>query len=171
MSQAISKDKHSPGDREVFIEWMTDHRGVIMKVVRGFTTTNADADDLYQNIAMALGRSISSFRGDAKPSTWIWRIALNQAITWQRSAKPAPSEVDEVIDLPAPNRADDGFLVDRIFNAIQALSPVDRSLIMLSLEGFSYAESAEITGLTETNVGARLTRARTRLTSYLEESL
>ena len=156
-------------DRDVFAGWMTDHRGIIVKIVRSFTTDQADADDLSQEIALALWRSVPSFEGRSKPSTWIWRIALNRAISWQRSTGDPHIDLDDVAEPSASNRADDGLLMDRIYDAIRTLAPIDRSLIMLSLEGHPYSEIADITGLTVSNVGARLSRARTRLTDYLEE--
>ncbi len=156
--------------REVFADWMAEHRGIVFKIVRGFTTTPADADDLTQDIAVALWRSIPSFQGKSKPSTWIWRIALNQAISWKRAAKAPHADLDEVVEPSALDRADDRLLVHRIYQAIRTLPPIDRSLVMLSLEGYRYAEIAEITGLSDTNVGARLSRARTRLDKLLEET-
>ncbi len=157
-------------ERDIFAGWMTDHRGIIIKIIRSFTTDPTDADDLTQEITLALWRSVPSFQGRAKPSTWIWRIALNQAISWKRTIREH-TDIDEVTEPSASNRADDGLLVDRIYEAIRTLKPIDRSLIMLSLEGYRYGEIAEITGLTETNVGARLTRARMQLTVLLEETL
>lgn len=159
-------------ERDLFVRWMADHRGIVVKIVRSFTADPADADDLTQEIALALWRSIPSYRGEAKPSTWIWRIALNRAISWQRSVTatglPPGVHLDRVAEPAAPDRADDRVLVDRIYGAIRTLAPIDRSLMMLSLEGYPYAEIAQITGLTETSVGARLTRARARLTTDLE---
>lgn len=157
-------------NRQVFEGWIEEHRGIIVKIVRGFTTDPTDGADLTQDICLALWRSVPSFRGDAAPSTWIWRIALNQAITWQRKTPPPAAGLDEVIELQTPERVDEGVLVDHIYDAIRALAPVDRSLIMLSLDGYRYAEMSEITGLTESNVGARLSRARLRLTQQLEET-
>lgn len=156
-------------DRQVFEQWMVEHRGIIVKIVRSFTTDPTDADDLTQDITLALWRSVPSFRGEAKPSTWIWRIALNQAISWKRAEAPPHADLDAVLQPTASDRADDGVLIDRIYDAIRTLRAVDRSLIVLSLEGFPYAEIAAITGLTETNVGARLSRARTQLTTQLED--
>ena len=157
-------------ERGVFAGWMTDHRGIIVKIVRSFTTDPTDADDLTQEIMLALWRSVSSFEGRSKPSTWIWRIALNRAISWQRATEHPHADLDEVAEPSSSDRADDGMLVDRIYDAIRTLNPIDRALIMLSLEGHRYREIADITGLTETNVGARLSRARTRLTEDLEEA-
>lgn len=157
-------------ERDTFAAWMADHRKIIVKIVRGFTTNPPDSEDLTQEITLAVWRSIPSFRGDSKPSTWIWRIALNQAISWKRGAQATHVDIDIVAEPAASERADDGVLIDRIYGAIRTLHPIDRSLIMLSLDGYSYAEMADLTGLTETNVGARLSRARTRLTERLEDA-
>lgn len=160
----------SLNERETFTVWMADHRGIVVKIVRGFTSDPTDADDLTQEITLALWRSIPSFRGESKASTWIWRIALNQAISWQRGAGPTHAAIDQVAESAAADRADDRILIDRIYEAIKTLGPLDRALVMLSLDGYRYAEMAEITGLTETNVGARLSRARTRLNEGLEDA-
>ncbi len=150
---------------------MTHHRGIVIKIVRSFAPDPTDADDLAQEIALALWRSVPSFRGESKPSTWIWRVALNRAVSWQRAGKDRHLDVHgAAIEPPAVERADDGLLVDRIYEAIRSLPAIDRSVVMLSLEGHRYAEIAEITGLTETNVGARLSRARTRLEQHLKEA-
>ena len=163
-------DRHRNSDRDTFVGWMVEHRGVVVKIVRSFTVDPADDEDLTQEITVALWQSIPSFRGESKASTWIWRIALNRAISWQRSAGDAHNGLDDMEEQLATDRADDGLLVDRIYTAIRTLPPIDRSLVVLALEGYRYAEIADITGLTETNVGARLSRARTRLGKHLEET-
>jgi RNA polymerase sigma-70 factor (ECF subfamily) len=164
-SRDTASDQH-----DTFVQWMRDHRGIIVKIVRSFTQRTADAEDLTQEIELALWRSIPSFRSEAKASTWIWRIALNRAISWQRSADNDHLDLDRVAEPAAAERAEQAVLLDRIYEAIRSLRPIDRSLIVLSLEGHSYAEIAEIVGLTETNVGARLSRTRRRLADLLEES-
>jgi len=162
------RDQHRDNDRDVFVAWMVEHRGIVVKIVRSFTTSLADAEDLTQEIDLAVWRSIPSFRGESKPSTWIWRIALNRATSWWRVAGVPHPGLDDVVEVSALDRADDGLLIERVYAAIRTLPAIDRSLVMLSLEGYHYAEIAEITGLTETNVGARLSRARSRLTELIE---
>lgn len=155
---------------ETFAEWIADHYGIVVKIVRSFTTVPADAEDLTQEISLSLWRSIPKFHGQAKTSTWIWRVALNRALSWQRRVQDQPTSIDAIAEPEAASRADSGALVNRIYDAIHALAPIDRSLIVLALEGYRYAEIAEITGLTETNVGARLSRARSHLTNQLEDT-
>lgn len=164
-------DRDPDNERDIFAGWMTDHRGIVIKIVRSFAPDPTDADDLAQEIALALWRSVPSFRGDSKPSTWIWRIALNRAISWRRTAEDHCLAIHHAgVEPLAVDRADDGLLVDRIYEAIRTLPAIDRSVVVLALEGLRYAEIAEITGLTETNVGARLSRARTRLSQHLEDA-
>ena len=163
--------EHAPASqRETFEDWMTCHQGIIVKIARSFTSDAHDYEDLSQDIALSLWRSIPSFGGRSKASTWIWRVSLNQAISWRRS-ETSPNRSPHVVPATTvPDTTEEAVLVDRIYQAIRTLAPVDRSLIMLSLEGFSYATISDVTGLTETNVGARLSRARSQLTDLLEDS-
>ncbi len=160
-----------PDHHEIFARWMAEHRGIVVKIVRSFTYSTADADDLTQEISIDIWRSIPKFNGDAKVSTWIWRIALNRAVSWKRTSKRIivgrdAEDTDSLTD--AACRTDSMVAVDHIYQAIRRLAPLDRCLVMLSLEGYSYREMAEVTGITETNVGARLTRARQSLITRLE---
>ncbi len=162
----------SASQHETFAQWMADHQGIIVKIVRGFTPTPAEADDLTQEIAIDVWRSVPRFRGDSKVSTWIWRIALNRAISWKRGAKADEINLDDIGNTTTMSRstdqADAAVDVNHIYQAIRTLNLLDRCLVMLSLEGYRYDEMADITGITETNVGARLSRARQKLTTELE---
>lgn len=71
--------------QRVFEQWIEEHRGVILKVVRVHAVNVADQDDLFQDIAFQIWRSIPSFQGKARVSTWIYRVALNTAMVWHRS--------------------------------------------------------------------------------------
>lgn len=154
----------------IFEQWLIQHRGIIAKIIRSFTANPSDAEDLFQDITFALWRSIPSFRGESQPSTWIWRIALNQALSWKRSEKSNPATHQAASKRVSENSTEQAVLVDRIYEAIRALKPIDRSLMMLSLDGCSYSEISMVTGLSETNVGARLTRARQQLNQQLKET-
>jgi RNA polymerase sigma-70 factor (ECF subfamily) len=120
--------------------------------------------------------STKSFAGQAKPSTWIYRVCLNTALTWRRGAVRRAQRIDPVADLaqvatpaasPAENAADRE-LLDNLYAAIHALPAADRALVLLLLDGLAYREIAEIMGLTENQVGVALTRARKRLAAQLK---
>lgn len=157
---------------ELFTQWLTDHRGIVVKVARSFTTTHADTDDLIQEILIRLWTSIDHYRGDAKPSTWIYRVALNRALTWQRatSRRHVETPTDDLHHAVASGNADDEYRLNQLYEQIRQLSKIDRSLMLLSLDGFTYAEMSAITDISESNVGARLSRARTRLSIMITEA-
>src|SRR5215471_2989854 len=71
----------------VFRRWLDEHLGLMLKVVRAFATSHQDQEDLFQETLMQLWRSIPSFKGDSKETTWIYRVAFNTALAWNRSEK------------------------------------------------------------------------------------
>jgi RNA polymerase sigma-70 factor (ECF subfamily) len=147
---------------------MAAHLGVLQRIARTFAV-GADQHDLLQELMLAVWRAVPAFRGDSAPSTFIFRVAHNCALTWRRGetrrrVRQSAYERLHVADEPAEDP-----LLEQLYAAIRKLESVDRSLVLLSLEGQPYAEIAAIHGLSESNVGARLTRVRKKLT-YLMES-
>lgn len=156
---------------ELFTQWVAEHRGIVVKIARSFTANQADTDDLIQEILIRLWSSIDRYQGDAKPSTWIYRVALNRALTWQRDVNRRPPETStyNMRQLVASGNVDDEYHLNRLYEQMRRLSKTDRSLMLLKLDGLSYAEMAAIVGISESNVGARLSRARTKLFALIEE--
>lgn len=151
-----------------FEGWMGAHMGVLTRIARAFAT-GADQHDLMQELMVAVWRATSSFRGDAKETTFIFRVAHNAALTWRRRERTRHRNHAEYERLMVPESASGtDALVNRLYEGIRTLETLDRSLMLLSLEGLSYAEIGEIHGLSETNVGARLSRARKKLAQLLE---
>lgn len=149
---------------------MQAHVGVLARIARAFAT-GADQHDLMQELMIAVWRATPAFRGDAKETTFIFRVAHNAALTWRRREKTRARRHAEYERLMVPESAgEDGDLVGRLYAAIRTLESLDRSLVLLSLEGQSYADIGEIHGLSETNVGARLSRARRKLAQLMEVS-
>lgn len=155
---------------DTFVAWMTDHRGIVTKVVRGFTRSPDDFEDLRQEVELAIWRSVPSFRGESKPSTWIWRVALNRALSWGQKREPFHETLEHTAEPTDSKQPDEQLLLEHIYGAIRRLRPIDRSLVLLSLEGHPYREIASITGLSESNVGARLSRARAKLAAQIQET-
>ena len=73
--------------KQIFGEWLAQHKGIFFKIVRSFAFTPHDQDDLFQDISIQVWKSIPDYRGEAKPSTWIYRVALYTASTWARNEK------------------------------------------------------------------------------------
>lgn len=156
---------------EVFRVWMQAHLGVLHRISRAFAT-GADQHDLMQELMLAVWRAAPMFRGESAESTFIYKVAHNAALTWRRRESARVRRDSEAIQQALEPRppGDDGeeALLGRLYAAIHTLAPLDRSLMLLSLEGLSYTQIGEIHGLSETNVGARLSRARKKLASLVE---
>ena len=159
--------------QELFKAWVRDCSGLIFKVARAFAPTEADRQDLVQEILLQLWRSIPRYEGKAKESTWVYRVAMHTALAWRR--KEVQRRVPQISISEVPETAADDLLtverrelVESLYAAIRQLPKVDACVVMLSLDGLSYREMAEILGISENHVGVKLNRARERLATLLK---
>ena len=160
----------------IFRRWLNEHLGLMLKVVRGCATAPQDQDDLLQDILLQIWSSIPSFRGEAKETTWIYRVAFNTALAWRRgeqrrrkghetflkldtSPQVQPSHVDSL-----PERE----IVEQLYAAIRQLPQVDASLALMLLDGLSYQEMADVLGISENYIGVKLNRIRKQLADQLK---
>lgn len=166
------------GDSErdrTFGEWLAVHRGILFKVVHAYAFEPADRQDLFQEIAIQVWRSVDAFRGDSSVPTWMYRVALNTAIAWtrkegrhQRGKRPF-EEVEGLLTTASSEKRDPR--VEWLYHQIAQLKVVDRSVALLLLDGFSYKEIAAIVGITESNVGVKINRIKSALAGQrLEET-
>jgi RNA polymerase sigma-70 factor (ECF subfamily) len=165
-------------DRQVlFSAWLKEHAGLVFKVARAFAPTEADRQDLIQDILLQLWCSLPRFEGKAKVSTWIYRVALNTALAWRRkeTKRRAPQiPLIEVEELPGTeegnaHRLDREEVVARLYGAIHQLPKVDAALVLLYLDDLSYREMAEVLGISENHVGVKLNRAKKVLADLMKE--
>jgi RNA polymerase sigma factor (sigma-70 family) len=158
----------APRDDDRFQTWMGAHLGVLHRIARAFAA-GADQQDLLQELMLAVWRAAPAFRGDSAPSTYIFRVAHNCALTWRRGESKRRQRHREYERLRVDEAIEDPSVLDELYAAVHQLDTLDRSLVLLSLEGLAYGEIAAIHGLSETNVGARLTRARKKLALLMEK--
>lgn len=161
------------GDRdEVFEGWMGVHLGMLYRISRAFAS-GADQHDLMQELMLAVWRAAPSFRGESAESTFLFRVAHNAALTWRRREslriRRLTDASRQALETAPHGHEGEEALLEQLYGAIQTLCPLDRSLMLLALEGLSYIQIGEIHGLSETNVGARLSRARKKLASLVEQ--
>ena len=151
---------------QTFLQWQDEHRGILLKVARSFAVSQGDQEDLAQEILIQLWQSIGSFNGDSKPSTWIYRVALNAAMGWQRGERRQRFRVQKMVDMDAywlKGKEHENEQLTQLYEAIHKLSPHDRYLVLLYLDDLQYSEIAEIIGISESNVGVRINRAKKKL--------
>lgn len=153
---------------EEFIQLVEKHQGIIHKVSRLYRDTREDQEDLFQEIVFQLWKSFPGFRAEAKVSTWVYRIALNTAIAIFRkntldlvyeariSEKHHPESVQDLSENE-----------EKMYEALRQLNEAERALISLYLDEYTYREIAEIVGISESNVGVKLNRIKTKLKTLL----
>lgn len=155
-----------------FTEWTREHGAILHHVVNGFAA-GVDRHDLMQEVLLAVWKAIPAFRGQAKPTTYLYRVSHNAALLWVRTEKNYRRRVEQfgaepVVGLDANADTLANERLGKIYAAIHQLKPVDRSLMLLSLDGLSYREMAEVLGLSESNIGVKINRIKTQLTQTLK---
>lgn len=154
----------------LFESWMQEHPGIPQKVARSFASVEADREDLLQEIRVAIWLAIPAYDGRSKVSSYVYRVSLNRAISWRRRPQNRKDRADSIEDheriAEEPDQSDPRLEI--VYHEIRQLPQAERALILLQLDGFSYREIAETLGLTESNVGVRLNRIRTKLAEQLK---
>lgn len=149
-----------------FITLLNQNQRIIHKVCNLYMDAHADREDLFQEITLQAWKAYGNFRGDAKFSTWLYRIALNTAITFFRKEKRQPDifSTEAVPDFNA-NDAYDPIeeQVKAMYAAIGELSKIDKAIVMLYLEDYSYNDIGEMMGITANNVAVKMNRIKTKL--------
>jgi RNA polymerase sigma-70 factor (ECF subfamily) len=161
----------------LFKQWLAEHGAAVLKVARAYTLTAEDCQDLAQEIVLEAWRSLPQFQGRASPSTWFYRVALNTALGWHRKerrrrTRQQPLLATEELPAAAPTggeRADQREVVERLYAAIRQLPKGDAALILLYLDELSYREMADVLGISESNVGVKLNRAKKALSQLMQE--
>jgi RNA polymerase sigma factor (sigma-70 family) len=160
-------------DQERLLEqWANAHAGILRKVARAFARDDADQADLVQELLHALWLALPGFRGDCSSATFVYRVAHNRALNWQRTRRRYRKRVDDAHRLgaltpPPPADPDSQRQLEQLYQVIRTLPALDRTLVLLYLDDLSYAAIHDITGLTETHIGVRLTRIRRELARRL----
>ena len=159
---------------EAFEKLIAENQNLIHKVCNIYGKSNADREDLFQEITLQLWRSFHSFQEKSRFSTWLYRVALNTAITVKRKGRKAPDSItlsDREFQIPDAS-ADESLEEDlrQLRWAMRKLKPVDRAIIFLYLEEKSYQEIADIIGITTKNVGVKIVRIKSKLLRILKSS-
>lgn len=145
---------------ELFTDVVLQHRNIIYKVCYIYAPQGM-IEDYYQEVLINLWQNFDKFDGRSKRSTWIYRVALYTCISFIR--RKQPSSISLSFDIS--NDADSSFKenIEELHSIINRLGHIDRALIMLWLDGYSYEEMAEVTGLTLSNVSVKLMRAKNKI--------
>jgi RNA polymerase sigma factor (sigma-70 family) len=156
-------------DDSAFAALLEQHAGILRKVAATYAFNPADRRDLIQDITLQLWKAYPRYDPARPFSTWMYRIALNVGISWMRTASRAAFRTVSLDALgldpagsPGGDRETDE-QVALLHRCIARLNPLDRALLLLYLDDQSYREIADVLGISETNVGAKISRLKQRL--------
>ncbi len=154
-----------------FAKLIKDNQGLIIKVSRLYTNSLEDEQDLFQEIVLQLWRSYDTFKGQSKISTWMYRVALNTAITLFRKKTKSP-KTDELMDFHASNYLEDDDekqqQISLLYKVVKMLPQVERAIVMMYLDDLPYRDIAENLGITEVNARVKMNRLKKTLKQLME---
>ncbi|MGC5742944.1 RNA polymerase sigma factor [Chryseobacterium sp. NFX27] len=152
---------------KTFVDFFKPNQRLIHKICKIYTDNAEDHEDLFQEITVQLWRSFPGFKGEAKFSTWMYKVALNTAMTlFRKPQKKVLQHADiDVSSLKMEYEVyeDDEYKLKKMYKAIHELSDVEKALIMMYLDDRPYKEIGEILGITEGNARVKMNRAKNNL--------
>ncbi len=174
-AQSATADRAALQQR--FDRLLAQEGAALARLAGSYTNSAGDRDDLLQEIALAVWMALPRFRGECSERTFLFRIAHNRAVDSLAHTRSGHKTTDSEpeADLPDPRPGPEADLVndqqrERLLQSIRLLPVPFRQVVTLTLEGMDYSEIAQVLGISESNVGARLTRARQMLRKNLEAS-
>jgi len=154
-----------------FVKDLEEHQNIVHKICKLYTNNKDAHNDLFQEISIQLWKAYPKFRGDAKFSTWMYRVALNTAITLYRKSKRRIKTQDfESVLFKIESHDYDPTEEEQLrimYEAIKQLSDIDKALVFLYLEEKNYKEIADTMGITEVNARVKMNRVRNKLKDIL----
>ncbi len=150
-----------------FVELIQENKRLILKICIFYTKTDADLQDLFQDIVLHAWKGYRSFRNDSKFSTWLYSVALHTALFSQRKKRPVSEPLAENIrdqDLPY----EDIEQADEMYAAINTLNDIEKSIVLLHLDGYNYDEMEKITGISNATLRVKMNRIKQKLKNIIK---
>jgi RNA polymerase sigma-70 factor, ECF subfamily len=162
---------------KLFSVMFNENRAKVYRLCFAYLIDKSEVDDLFQEVMINVWNNLDKFRGDSKPSTWIYRIAVNSAFMFNRKTKKSKDLFSNFIPETASSDAQSSRnakvqeekMINQLHQSIQCLEKQDRIIITLVLEGLKYHDIAEITGLTISHIGVKINRIKPVLLKKMKE--
>jgi RNA polymerase sigma-70 factor (ECF subfamily) len=161
-------------DSSCFETLLDEHRGIVRRITYNYCRSGEERDDLAQEIGLQLWRAWPGYDPGRRFSTWMYRVALNTAISFARARQSRQrgvvtlDESDLAASAAAPPAEERDERLERLHRHLRGLPELDRALVLLWLEDRSYREIGEVLGISETNVGTKLNRLKQTMRRDLE---
>ena len=154
-----------------FVELLEKHQNIVHKVCRLYTNNYDAHNDLFQEISIQLWKAYPKFRGDSKFSTWMYRVALNTAITLYRKSKRTVNTTEfDAVQFKIKSEDYDNTEEEQLkllYKAVHQLNDIEKALVFLYLEDKSYREISETMGISEVNARVKMNRVKTKIRTIL----
>jgi RNA polymerase sigma-70 factor, ECF subfamily len=153
--------------QDQFLDILEKNIGIIIKISRAYSKSAHDTEDLINDITLELWKSFGRFRGDSRISTWIYRVAINTSINFNRRKKGDklyfPDDLKQFENQNWITEPVESSYSEILYQCIDQLNQVNKAIILLYLDGNSHDEISEITGISKTNVGTRISRIKEQI--------
>lgn len=147
-----------------FIQLLSEHQKIIHKVCNLYMNHPLDKEDLFQEITLQAWKGYAQFKGQSKFSTWLYRVALNTAITYFKKERKQIQQVDETwAGEIADYGKEDNEQFNLMYKAISELSKIDKAIVMLYLDDLPYQEISEMLGISPNHVAVKMNRIKIKL--------
>ena len=157
-----------------FTELLYQNQGIVHKICSLYFNNRADKEDYKQELIIQLWKAFPSFNNQSKFSTWMYRVCLNASIDILRKEKTQPQfiKIDNYsIEATTEFNSDNDENKEKLYHAINKLTNIDKALITLYLDEFSYKEIAEIMGISESNTGVKINRIKSLILKSIENGI
>ncbi len=154
-------------EKDDFLHLINENKGIIIKICNSYCSNKTDREDLAQEIIYTIWKGSKTFNPDFKFSTWMYRVALNVAISFYRANKKLQNNISldetevEIEDKVLNSSSEENLHL--LQKQIAGLKELDKALVILYFEEKSYKEIADIVGISETNVATKLSRIKEKL--------
>jgi RNA polymerase sigma-70 factor (ECF subfamily) len=149
--------------KKEFVQRLERNKGIILKIAYLYSDSKEDRKDLIQEIYFQLWKSFESFKNNSQFSTWLYRVALNTAISQIRKKKKINIHEEDYKNMYYNSDTLKSTQTQKLFDNIAKLNQIDKAIILLWLEGRKYEEIAEILGMTVSNISVKLVRIKNQL--------
>jgi RNA polymerase sigma-70 factor (ECF subfamily) len=150
-----------------FLELIEENKGLLLKICLFYTRTESDRQDLFQEIVLQAWKSYPDFRRESKFSTWLYRVSLNTALAVKRKDKShliQPYENLRFLYL----EENENERLDKMYSAIEDLNEIEKSIVLLYLDAYSYEEMEEIVGISSGTLRVKMSRIKQKLKTILK---
>ncbi len=168
----------TPADEKKFLELVNENQNKILRVCRVYSWNSADQDDLYQEILLQIWRGLPTLKEKQFANTWLYRVAINTAISFARKRSSRsdrvvyaePADLTRTIESRQATEDPRSDRMANLYTAIFKLDSLEKALVTLFLEDFTYEQMAEVTGISANHVGVMLHRAKKKLSCLMKEA-